>query len=226
MRCPALVLAIVLSCVTLSAKHPKPQPVVVISLAPPDWDVRYSAGVKLQTLSGMAGWFFNVPAAPGHANYITTAYTKPLTSAQSIAFAVQIVPLAGNPEIVPSPEWDGSTCATAEVRLYIEQVVPKGCPDATYSCKGVTPAYRWWSNPEAVALTPGQAVLSVPIDPYHWSDAEGRFGSDPIAAAGFLGAMAHPAMVGMTFGSNCFYGHGVQIEDGSARFILTAFTIK
>jgi len=188
-----------------------------LSLDPRAWDVRYSSGVRLEALAGMAGWSFLFPSAPGHVNYLTTTYTTPLHAGQTVSASLQIAPTAGD------PVFHASECGTATVRLYLEQAVPKHCPDATYSCAG--PTYRWWSNPDAVTLSPGQALLSVPIDPDEWSDAEGKAGSDPIAAAGFINALAHPAMVGLTFGG-CFFGHGVNVSGGSARFILTSVAIQ
>jgi hypothetical protein len=32
--------------------------------------------------------------------------------------------------------------------------------------------------------------------------------------------------VGFTFGGGCFFGHGVSVSGGKAKFYVTSFTIK
>jgi len=220
MRTRATFLIVLLLTLGVSAKH-RPAP-VGISLSPSAWDVRYSSGVKLQALSGMAGWWLQFPGAGGSVNYVTTPYAKAIQQGQFLTFSVQIVVVSGAPVFNYQLEpWN--TCDyPAHVRAYIEQQAPKGCPDATYTC--APPTARWWANPLAVELAPGAATVSVPVHPSQWSDAEGQMGTDALDVFG--AALAHPAAVGLTFGGGCFYGHGVNVLDGTARLILTAYTIQ
>lgn len=210
-------LAIVL---TGAAKHQPPAP-TVISLAPSAWSAHYSSGVTLKPLVGMAGFFFDMPAPPGHVNYLTTKRTTPLLESQTISVAGQIVTTSGDPVFIIEPEYDGSQCGTPSVRLYFEQTLPKHVPNATEA----PDTFRWWSNPDAVVFEDGSFALSAPVAPGRWSDAGGRFATDPLAAKGWAAALASPGAVGVTFGG-CFFGHGVQVVDGTARFILTSYTIQ
>jgi len=49
---------------------------------------------------------------------------------------------------------------------------------------------------------------------------------DDAAMEGFLGALQHLNRVGFVFGGGCFYGHGVNVIRGTARFILIHYSIK
>ncbi len=214
------VVAVLSSCALISAAQEQPAPApprpTVISLNAADWDVRYSEGVTIRPLDGMAGFSLDIPRSPGSLNYLTTPHTTPIQQQQSVIFTAQIVAERRAPTFQPVTPCGASS---ATVRAYIEQFFRKNA-DATYG----PPTYRWWSNPIRGVLAPGLATFVVPIIPDHWSDADGHVGTD--ALAGFADALAHPAAIGMTFGSDCFFGHGVQVLGGRARFILTSYTIQ
>jgi len=64
----------------------------------------------------------------------------------------------------------------------------------------------------------------VALDPGQWTDTNGNLGtSDPIR---FAAALADPMTIGLTFGGGCFFGHGVYIDGGTARFILTSYVVQ
>ena len=46
------------------------------------------------------------------------------------------------------------------------------------------------------------------------------------ATAGFKQAMANLGNVGFAFGGGCFYGHGVRVNGGGARFVVTSYIAK
>ncbi len=195
----------------------KPPATSGISLDPRAWSVRYSSGVTLQPLVGMAGWSFVFPSAPGHVNYLTTGYATPIAPTQAVTFTAQIVTLSGSPVFDYGLGPDNPCVQPATVRVYLEQVyTPKGPGhDITFA-----PAtYRWWANPIAVVLSPGVYTVTVPFTPDQWSDTDGQSGIDQ--PLGFADALAHPAAIGVTFGGGCFFGHGVSVSGGSARFVLT-----
>jgi len=221
-------IGLLLACVataSLSAKRetpaPAPTPTSGVTLAPSSWNVRYSAGMPAHPspLAGMVGWYLDFPNASGSVNYLTTAYTMPMTQTQSVTFTAQVVTTSGTPvfNFMLEP-WN--TCTTpAHVRAYIEQFFSNKY-DATYA-----PAnYRWWANPTAMMLSPGVATVTMPLSPDQWTDAEGARGSDQLA--GFTAALGHPAAIGMTFGGGCFFGHGVNVLDGTARFILSNYAVQ
>ncbi len=218
---PMFTVSVGLLSLDAAAKHKQPAPPAAgISLAPSAWQARYSSGVRLQPLVGLAGWFFDMPAASGHVNYITTAYTQPLHG--TLIFTAQVMVTSGTPVFSAAPE-DGNTCDyPAHARAYFEQAYNPHGPghDIIYAPS----TYRWWSNPIAMQLAEGAAIVSTPIDPAQWSDTDGQFGID--ALTGFADALAHPAAVGLTFGAACFFGHGVVVSGGTAQFVLTGFAIQ
>jgi len=226
MRC---LIGLLLACVataSLSAKRepaaPKPAPTPAgVTLNPSSWNVRYSAGMPdhPSPLAGMIGWYLDFPNASGSVNYLTTAYTTPMTQTQSVTFTAQVVTTSGEPVFNFMLEPWNTCTAPAHVRAYIEQFYSNKY-DATYA-----PAtYRWWANPTAMLLASGVATVTMPLAPDQWSDAEGARGSDQLA--GFTAALGHPAAIGMTFGGGCFFGHGVNVLDGTARFILSNYAVQ
>jgi hypothetical protein len=85
---------------------------------------------------------------------------------------------------------------------------------------------RWWSNPIAYELVGGSVVqLKVPLSANQWSNIYGHFGNFSAAtASGFNSTLQHPAMIGFSFGGGCFFGHGVNVSNGTARFIVWGYT--
>jgi hypothetical protein len=77
---------------------------------------------------------------------------------------------------------------------------------------------RWWSNPAAYVLAPGQRALTVPLSADRWSSVFGKMGNvNAGATAGFIRATGSVTRLGLTFGGGCFFGHGVAAQGGTAR---------
>lgn len=85
----------------------------------------------------------------------------------------------------------------------------------------------------ARAATPHNAVLAntegTPIalnstigDPSQWSDLNGTFGTNALAALN--AAASNVTAVGLSFGGGCFAENGVGTADGSGSFTVTAET--
>jgi hypothetical protein len=86
---------------------------------------------------------------------------------------------------------------------------------------------RWWSNPTAFPLAPGNGTLSVPLKPENWSSVNGKFGNaDSDARFAFEKALLNMTRLGMTFGGGCSFGHGINITGGPATFALTGLAIR
>ena len=85
----------------------------------------------------------------------------------------------------------------------------------------------WWSNPISVDLQALQAndeTISNQLgDPSKWSDFYGHFGSESAYASAYAKAVKDVQMVGLSFGGGCFFGHGVNIQGGAARFVLVSY---
>ena len=87
--------------------------------------------------------------------------------------------------------------------------------------------YRWWSINTFYVLAPGQAQLAASLtDPSQWLSVFGeRADSSPGARAGFEVAKSDLGAVGFTFGGGCFYGHGVNLLGGTARFHVRSLAV-
>ena len=44
--------------------------------------------------------------------------------------------------------------------------------------------------------------------------------------SGFKELLGKMGNIGLTFGGGCFFGHGVNVSGGSAKFIVTGFAIR
>ena len=72
-----------------------------------------------------------------------------------------------------------------------------------------------------------QCRLENSLTPDQWSSVYGKTGNyDATALAGFRDALANLGHIGMTFGGGCFFGHGVNVSGGTARFVLIGYTIS
>jgi len=88
--------------------------------------------------------------------------------------------------------------------------------------------FRWFSNSAAYQLGPGRADLSASLTDFsQWTSVFGeKANASAAATAGFKQAMANLGNVGFAFGGGCYYGHGVRVSDGGARFAVISYTVK
>lgn len=136
-----------------------------------------------------------------------------------------VLDTTGAVEFLRTPEVGNDCDAPAKVRVYVEHpdwqnwYMPDGSekPGARYQ--------RWWSNPIHVVLPELMTVdLNIPITPDQWSSVYGEFGdANSDALYWFNKTMGVPLAVGLAFGAGCFFGHGVYISGGTAKFTLKDF---
>lgn len=194
-----------------------PMPSVGVSMASAQWNIQFSSGMPLHpSTNAGGGWYFDFPAPPGSVHYVTTAVD--MAASENMRAVIQ-VSTTGAP-IFHYRLRPGNTCdVPAHVRLYLQQY-----GDDMTATKEF---YRWWSNPAAYTLEAGSATLDVPFAPDRWTSVFGKRGTDSAQAeAGFKQAIANLANVGFTFGGGCFFGHGVNVTGGAARFVATAFSVQ
>jgi hypothetical protein len=88
--------------------------------------------------------------------------------------------------------------------------------------------YRWWSINAAYELAPGSTRLTAQVsDLSQWVSVGGeRADATAAATAGFWEAMNNLGAVGFSFGGGCFYGHGVRVSGGGARFAVTSYKLS
>jgi hypothetical protein len=203
----------------LPSPPPQPLPSTGISMDAARWNIQHSTGVPLHPSPNPGGgWYFDFPGPFGSVNYVTTSVI--ISAKESVRAVIQIT---ATPDAVF--DWrtnPNNTCDhPAHVRLFLQR--------AGDDLRAAKEFYRWWSKEVAVHLDDGtNANLSVSLaDPAQWSSVFGKRGNDSsIATTGFRDAIANLAAVGFTFGGGCFYGHGVRMSAGTARFIATEYMVR
>lgn len=208
------------------------QPSLVANL----WRFQHSPGMPAHpTPLKPVGWSFAFPPyaaqllpcahtqACASVHYLTVP-TRTLNGYRQIVMSGRII-ITGNPrfqyETEPSNTPARGCNTPASVRLYFQR---RG---DTLTGLGPYEHYRWWSNPRSLELDGGVFRLVVPLIPSEWSSVFGDKGDvSPIAMAGFRAARANVDNVGMTFGGGCFFGHGVNVSGGTARFVVTQFVVN
>ena len=212
---------------------------IKLPLTPASWSIRYSPGMPAHPTASGTGWKFSFPSnATGvcpaadttfpnynvspchHVDYVTTAYTKSIATANSVSMTYQVDGTSPVFDYRTQFENDQTNTLKHSVRLLLEHTGDFFLDQDTY---------RWWSNPLYVdlntALNAGPQTLSVPLSGHNWSDVNGIFCDDPSASAGFLACKQHMQYIGMTFGGGYFFGHGLFLDSGSATFTVTDFEI-
>jgi len=140
-------------------------------------------------------------------DYLLTR-TKAISGTVTVNLAVTAVPGT----VFEYQSEPGNTCASpAQVRPYFE----------------ASGGARWWANPTSYVLADGSATISVPLIPGMWSNINGQMGDSSQALIDqFYADLPHATVMGLSFGGGCFFGHGVGVSNGSARFRLLGYSIQ
>jgi hypothetical protein len=183
----------------------------VVSLDPQSWYLLYSAGVQLHPAPDPQGaWSFEFPssASGGRLGYIQTPFNATtILHSVSITFRVDSnlpqYQVLGPSDILP-----------ATVHLFFEQR-----DDDFYDPNG-----RWWADAGGynLASQDGKTLtIAVPLTPDQWTNANGQH--DETA---FYAAFGNVGWIGLTCGGEYFWGDGVALASGSARFVLINFRVS
>jgi hypothetical protein len=204
--------------VLMGLHHAEAAAADIISLSPEVWHIQFSQGMLPHPTSQGSGWSFDFPRGteckakencPG-VRYVTTSYRKPIIKSSTLTVTFEIVTqgkVRFNYKLEPS-----NTCSSpATVRAFLQCA-----DDHLYAANG-----RFWSNPIATILEPGTFTMAIKLNSDQWTNVEGQ--ND---RAGFEALLSKIGNVGITFGGGCFFGHGVNVGAGSARFVMTGFVIQ
>jgi len=196
------------------------------SLSTQTWNIQYSPGMPAHPTAVEGGWYFDFPAPNcGGADvcsvhYVTTPVRMSLTTSGHVNAVFQVT-TTGTPVFNYQLNWDNTCDYPAHVRFYLQR---KG---DDLSGQGEYEFYRWFSNEVAYELAAGSASLTASLTPDQWTSVFGKKGDyDSTAKAGFVQALQNLANVGFVFGGGCFYGHGVNVSGGTARFTLLQYSIE
>lgn len=205
-----------------------PQNPNVVSLNPKNWDILYSLGMPSNPATDPSGaWSFAFPdvattstgVAPGYGsvNYVASPFkaTIPLHMV-TITFEVE---------------------STNPVYYVLD---PGDHPPATFHPFFMVRGYnlssandRWWGSISGFNMDGYNSggydlgsrdnqvlVMSIPLTSDNWSNVYGKHDSTAFAAA-----LANVGWFGLTFGGQFFWGHGVAMASGSAKFVLINYVV-
>jgi hypothetical protein len=88
--------------------------------------------------------------------------------------------------------------------------------------------FRRWSNRTAYQPAAGAVQLRASLtDLRGWTSVIGeKANAIAAAAAGFRQAIGNLGNVGFSFDGGCFYGHGVRVSGGGAKFVVDNYIRK
>jgi len=189
----------------------RPQKPNVASLDPQDWYIYYSAQMPSHPYADPEGvWSFEFPGigAGGHVNYVQTPFnaTVPLHNV-SMTFRVES----------KTPQYqviDPGDIPPATVHLFFEQQHD----DLS------NPTGRWWASASQYNFGSQDNTTTtfvVPLTSDQWTDVNGHSDSQS-----FHAALQNIGWIGLTCGGQRFFGHGVALTRGSAKYVLIDLTIN
>ena len=203
----------------LAGLHPaEPAHAEKLTLSPQAWSIRYSQGMPSNPSLAESGWSLDFPRGtdckkkqdcPG-VHYVITPYRKLRLENSTLITKFQIM-TQGEVRFNYRLEASNTCSSPATVRAFLQRA-----DDDLYAANG-----RFWSNPIATILAPGNFTMAIKLHPDQWTNVEGQHDR-----AGFEALLGKIGNVGLTFGGGCFFGHGVNVEGGSARFIMNSFAIQ
>jgi hypothetical protein len=203
---------------------PTPRPPIptpgrgTISMNANAWNILYSKQMPVHPSESDVGWYFDFPRVPGSVHYVTTSVA---ISASDFVKAEMEVRAASGTVFDHRTELSNTGDFPAHARFFLQR---RG---DNMTGRGAMRYYRWWANPQAFKLENGAMTLTVPLSPSEWSSVYGEKGdSSPAATKGFQDALADLSAVGLTFGGGNFFGHGVRVSAGAARFYLRSFEVR
>lgn len=200
--------ASLIGCAELYAPNIRPHRPNVASLRPLDWYIFHSDTMPSHPSPDPGGaWSFAFPAS-GHVGYVQTPFNATaMLHTVSVTFRVE----SDRPQFRII---DPSDHLPATVHLFFE----------IQNDNGADANGRWWATESGYDLgSQDNSTIRfvVPLTPDQWSNVEGQY--DPTS---FYNALSNIGWIGMTFGGQSFFGHGVGLRNGDAKYILIDLVVE
>lgn len=193
-----------------------PLPTPVLSTT---WVFQHSVGMPAGPTPEGEGFVFDFPLGAGSVHYLVRGAPGG-GSEISASFVVEATQDAVfNYKL--NPNNTGSQPPSAH--LYFQRV------GDTVTGQGDYEYYRWWAVEPFLELKPGSttADLSVLLTPDKWISVYGKRGdTNETTQAFFKAAVSNMGSMGLTFGGGSFYGHGLNLTAGAAKFYLKNYRIQ
>jgi hypothetical protein len=188
---------------------PPPAEPNVVSLDPLSWFIFYSGRMPPNPSSETgAAWSFAFPSAErgGHVNYVQTPF-RATTTLQSVTMTFRVESDQPLYDVI-----DPADRLPATFHIFFEQL----------GDNLVNPDGRWWAHGGYnLGSQDNQTItLTVPLTSDNWTNVDGQ--TDP---EDFAAAWANVGWIGVTFGGQFFWGHGVALARGTATFVLINFEV-
>jgi len=189
---------------------PPPAEANVVSLDPQSWHIYYSEGMPPNPSSETgAAWSFAFPSGEhgGHVNYVQTPF-RVTTTLQNVTMTFRVESDQPLYDVI-----DRTDHPPATFHIFFEQ----------RNDDLIEPNGRWWVHGGYnLGSQDNQTItLTVPLTSDQWSNVDGQ--TDP---KDFAAAWANVGWIGVTFGGQFFWGHGVALDSGTATFVLINFEVN
>lgn len=173
----------------------------------------YSVRMPLHPTPRRGGGFaIDLPRAPGSVHYVTFRH-GPLTGKTRIVMRYRVEAEPGARIVASSqPGYPGM------ITPYFQRA------GDSWSGKGRFEAYRWYATfATKTPIEPGEHRIVAPLNA-DWTAVEtSRARARP---APYRAALAEAERVGFVLGGGDGYGHGVHVEGGGARLVVTEFRVE
>lgn len=170
------------------------------------WTLTRSGGSTATSNDDWRGYLVTVPSV------------KKLVTGQVLNMVLQVV-TTGTPTFGYHSADDNTCVSPAAIRPYFQS----GAFLSTTSSGG----NRWWANPTSIVLADGTVSISIPLQPQYWSNTYGQQGSSSAAATkDFTTTIGVVGWIGATMGGGCFFGHGVNVNNGTARVVVKSYSVQ
>ena len=192
-------------------------PASTLSLSPNDWNLRFCHGVPDHPAAtgGSAVWYFDFPSGEGSGvDYVTTPY-HPTQDIQGKTLSMTFKVVSNAPIYGLS---DPATYPPIALHLYLERSGDDGTGN------GEMQYYRWWCPSGYYNLGSAdntEVTIFCRLSSESWTSVRGA-----TDAAEFQQTLRSLQWIGFTFGGSAGWGHGVNLQSGTARFELIDFSVQ
>jgi hypothetical protein len=180
------------------------------------WQILWSYDMPPKPTMDGSSWYFDFPTGtncprkcPG-VHYVMKPYNERLEYGGELVITGRIE-VTGNPTF----NYKFEKANTCDFPAHARAMVQRKNDDMRAEDN------RYFGSRIAIPLGPGNFSATIPLKEGQWANVDGKFN-----LSGFKKTLEDIGNVGLTFGGGCFYGHGVNVSGGTARFVVTGYDFK